>query len=174
MKRPEAGKGTIGRPLIARVLIEKGYFSTIQEVFDELVSYGRPAYVVREKISTKEAIQLINKAGGISVLAHPFHGFSTWKQLENDIYQMMSWGLQGIELYYDYDGHYTDGIEPARLYDSKMRELISANDLVVSAGSDFHGDRGSIGTQTIPEKDLCVLLERAGQDRIIAKTGLSC
>ncbi len=158
-KRPEARKGSVGRPILARILVEKRYFSSIREVFDKLINPGKPAYVPRRKILTKEAIQLILDVDGIPILAHPFHGFSSWDKLREDIEQMVSWGLAGIEYYYDYEGYYTDGTLPAKRHNNDILELIRELDLLSSGGSDFHGDRGRLGSVVMPKNEFCRLID---------------
>ncbi len=157
-QRPEARKGSVGRPIIARILVEKKYFSSVREVFDKLINPGKPAYVPRKKILTKEAIRLVIDADGIPILAHPFHGFSSWEKLRDDIDQMINWGLMGIEYYYDYEGYYVDGVAPSKKHNEELLELIQEHDLLKSAGSDFHGDRGRIGNVAMPKSDLCRLI----------------
>ncbi len=158
-KRPEAKKGSVGRPIIARILVEKKYFSSVREVFEKLVNPGKPAYVPRKKILTKEAIQLILDADGIPILAHPFHGFSSWHKLREDIEQMVSWGLKGIEYYYDYQSYYTDGEMPSKRHNTDLLELIRRQGLLSSGGSDFHGDRGTLGNVVMPKDEFCKLIK---------------
>ena len=70
--REEAhGSKSLGRPHIARVLVKKGLFSHTQAVFDALIASGRPAYCRQVKMQPKEAVDLLHRAGGIAVLAHP-------------------------------------------------------------------------------------------------------
>jgi predicted metal-dependent phosphoesterase TrpH len=158
-KRPEAGKGSVGRPIIARILVEKKYFFSIREVFDKLINPGRAAYVPRKKILTKEAIQLILDAKGVPILAHPFHGFSSWSKLKEDIERMVDWGLRGIEYYYDYEGYYIDGVSPSKKYNKDLLKLMKKFDLLSSGGSDFHGDRGRLGEIIMPKDEFCKLIK---------------
>ena len=71
VKREAAGAHSLGRPHIARVLVKKGYFPTVKDVFDTLIAAGKPAYLRQVKMSPFEAARIIHKAGGIAVLAHP-------------------------------------------------------------------------------------------------------
>lgn len=61
----------MGRPHIARLLLEKGYVSTVKEAFEKYIGYGGPAYVERHKLLPREVIALIKDCGGVPVLAHP-------------------------------------------------------------------------------------------------------
>lgn len=67
----EAAGGQAGRPHIATLLIKKGVVKTIEEAFDRYLGNGKPAYVDKLRIECRQAIELINAAGGIPVLAHP-------------------------------------------------------------------------------------------------------
>lgn len=62
---------TLGRPHIARAMIAKGYIKSFNEAFNKYIGDGKPAYVPKARLDFEEALELINKAGGISILAHP-------------------------------------------------------------------------------------------------------
>ena len=118
----------IGRSHVARVLVKKGYFSSIRECFDRLLKRGRPAYVPHFRVPAEELISLIKEAGGIPVLANP-------KALgdEQAIAALIAQGIQGIEAYYPtYDcqdtQHYLD--------------VAQKHGLLVSGGSDYRGFSG--------------------------------
>jgi len=158
INRPEAKKGTLGRPIIARVLVEKKYFPDVQAVFDKLLAPGTPGYVPREKIMPENAIKLIVQSGGVPVLAHPFQPFTSWKKLEQDIKKFVKLGLQGIEYYYSYNQNYPQLIEIVSKYQPLLKQLVQEYELVTTAGSDYHGDRGVLGT-ALPKEELCKLYE---------------
>jgi hypothetical protein len=123
--------GQIGRPHFAYTMVQKGYARNIQDAFDRYLGKGRPAYVEKFRFSPQEAMHFIKKAGGITVLAHPF----TLKQpqpedLDAVIGELKAKGLDGIEVYYP---EHSDG--QTKLY----RSLAKKYGLVISGGSDFHG-----------------------------------
>jgi len=92
-----------GRPHFARALIKKGYVNTVTEAFDKYLSEGRPAYVKRETISPKDAITLIHQAGGVAVLPHPLYvEVLDISKLQKYLDLLLKWGLDGIEVYYNY------------------------------------------------------------------------
>ncbi|NPV26014.1 MAG: PHP domain-containing protein [Firmicutes bacterium] len=130
-----AGAGTIGRPHIAIAMIEQGYVETIQEAFTNYIGYGAPAYVPRYKLSPSEAVEIIRRAKGIPVLAHP--GLIGSDELIPDLVKI---GLQGLEVFYpEHDPEQTEHyLRLARYYN-----------LAVTGGSDFHGNssdyRGELG-----------------------------
>ncbi len=134
-----SGEGAIGRMHIARAMLEKKYVSTIQEAFYRFLGKGKKAYVKKYKMTPSEAINIIKKANGISVLAHP-------QIMNNDslILEMIKDGLDGIEVYHS--DHTSDGIK-------KYLQIAKKNNLLVTGGSDCHGiGKGRIlmGTVQIP------------------------
>jgi predicted metal-dependent phosphoesterase TrpH len=123
--------GQIGRPHFARTLVEKGYARNIQDAFDRYLRKGGPAYVEKFRFSPEEAIYFIAKAGGITVLAHPFTlGQLQPNDLESLIVELKEKGLDGIEVYYP---EHSEGQK--KLY----RHLAQQYGLVSTGGSDFHG-----------------------------------
>lgn len=121
-----AGPGTIGRPHVARALVEKGYATDIADAFDRHISAGRPAYVPRKKIEPKEAIDVITRSGGVAVLAHPL----STKAVEETLAEFVPLGLRGLEVFY---GEYTPEQRQA------LRMVAERWDLIATGGSDYHG-----------------------------------
>ncbi len=121
-----AGSGAIGRPHIAQALLEKGYIASIKEAFTKYISRDGPAYVEREKMTPVEAVELILKANGLPVLAHPL----TVSDPESMVIELKAGGLVGIEAYYN--GYTADEI-------NKLVSLANRHNLITSGGSDYHG-----------------------------------
>ncbi|MDP2729348.1 MAG: PHP domain-containing protein [Dehalococcoidales bacterium] len=124
--REIAGSGSIARPHIAQALLEKGYISSIKEAFNKYIGWGGPAYVEREKLSPAESLELILRAKGLPVLAHPL----TINDPEAMIRELKERGLVGLEAYYD---NYTP---------EEINRLVSLADnyaLIATGGSDYHG-----------------------------------
>jgi hypothetical protein len=120
-----AGQSTsLGRPHIAKALVQKGYFSKESEVFTTLLYKNGPAYVPHYKLAPAEAIQLIGQAGGIAVLAHP-------GLIGNDsvILDLIQAGIRGIEVYHPKH----DAIQI-----QKYLAIANQYKLAVTGGSDFH------------------------------------
>jgi predicted metal-dependent phosphoesterase TrpH len=92
-----AGDSTVGRPHIARAMLENGCIDSWNEAFEKYIGQGGPAYVERHKITPAEAVSLVLAAGGLPVLAHPF----TVEQPEELISELKTKGLAGIEVYYN-------------------------------------------------------------------------
>ena len=118
----------IGRPHIAKVLVEKGYFSNISEVFTTVLAKNGAAYIPHYKLTPAEAISLIHRLGGLAVLAHP--GLVGDDNLVQD---MIGLGIDGLE-----------AIHPA--HSSKRICTYSAMaercGLLITGGSDFHSIPG--------------------------------
>jgi 3',5'-nucleoside bisphosphate phosphatase len=121
-----AGIGSVGRPHVAQAMLEKGYISGFREAFNKYISRGCPAYVERDKITPIEATQLILRARGIPVMAHPF----TFDNPEKLINQCKAAGLMGLEVYY---GSYS----PDQV--RQLLQLANKYNLLPTGGSDFHG-----------------------------------
>jgi predicted metal-dependent phosphoesterase TrpH len=121
-----AGGGSIGRPHIARAMMEKGYITRFEEAFDKYIGHGGPAYVERYKMTPAEAVELIKRAGGLPVLAHPF----TVNQPEKVVAELKPRGLVGLEAYYK---------DAAREDIRAMSDLAEQYGLIATGGSDFHG-----------------------------------
>jgi predicted metal-dependent phosphoesterase TrpH len=123
--------GQIGRPHFAYTMIQKGHAQNIQDAFDRYLRKGGPAYVEKFKFSPQEAMSVIHKAGGITVLAHPFTTNQLQLQdLEPVIVDLKEKGLDGIETYYP--EHSAGQIKC-------YRQLAQKYALAVTGGSDFHG-----------------------------------
>ncbi len=149
-----AGSGSVGRPDIAQALLEKGYIASIKEAFTKYIGWGGPAYVEREKMSPTEAVELILRAKGLPVLAHPL----TINDPETLIIELKPSGLAGLEAYYkDYTAE-------------EINRLVSLADrygLIATGGSDYHGlddsDEIMIGGTEVPlasAEQLIVLAEQ--------------
>ncbi|HEU5408161.1 MAG TPA: PHP domain-containing protein, partial [Nitrospira sp.] len=98
--RALAGTGSIGRPHIARVLMDKHVVASAKEAFDRFLAEGKPAYVPRELPNPAEAIRWIKAARGLAVLAHPTWVKVTEQPLVDLVRQLKADGLDGVEVYY--------------------------------------------------------------------------
>lgn len=117
---------SIGRPHIAQVLLTRGFIQSIREGFERYIGMGAPAYVPRHKLSTEAGIELIRKAQGVAVLAHP--GIN---RLEEGISALVDIGLQGIEVW-----HSSHKLEDIKRYSTIAKQY----HLITTGGSDFHGE----------------------------------
>ncbi|QBD80138.1 PHP domain-containing protein [Ktedonosporobacter rubrisoli] len=125
----EIAQGAVGRPHVAKALLEAGYVQTIGEAFDKYIGTGRPAYVPRYKLSPVDAVHLIASANGLPVMAHPVE-LPGLEELRNWLPELCEAGLVGLETYY---GPYTSEQEQALL------ALANEYKLIPTGGTDFHG-----------------------------------
>ncbi len=123
--REVAGKGSLGRPHVAKALLNKGYVSSISEAFRRYLANYAPAYVPRQHVTPAQAVSIIRKAQGVAVLAHP--GFI---KDERRITELLGLGIQGIECWHS---------EQDGAISRKYVKLARHHGLVVTGGSDFHG-----------------------------------
>jgi|JI10StandDraft_1071094.scaffolds.fasta_scaffold505609_2 predicted metal-dependent phosphoesterase TrpH len=120
--------GNVGRPHVARALLNAGHVKTIDEAFTRFLGDGRPAYVANDGPSVEEGIALIHAAGGVTALAHP--GI---EGADADLPGLTSAGLDGLEC-----AHPSHSGEATRRY----RALAGSLGLVATGGSDFHRAEG--------------------------------
>lgn len=142
----KAGKAAIGRPHLAEALVEGGFVSNYNEAFRKYLGLHGPVYVPKAKITPAAAIELLHKAGGIAVMAHP--GLTNEDHM---IEEMTAAGLDGIEIF-----HPTHKAADRKRY----RRLAEKLGLVCTGGSDSHnrkGRYGDIGDQKVPGEYLDVM-----------------
>lgn len=118
-----AGDAAIGRPHVARALVESGQVATIQEAFDKYLASDKPAYVEYESATPHQAIQMIRAVRAVPVLAHP-------REVTRIIPELVQAGLMGLECYY---AEYNDATR------QELVELAKQYGLIQTGGSDFHG-----------------------------------
>jgi predicted metal-dependent phosphoesterase TrpH len=144
-----AGTGSLGRPHVARAILEAGHVATIGEAFERFIGRNGPAYFERLELSPADAVRAIRASGGVPVLAHPltFDAYGTVLKTvhpERLVPQLLDAGLRGIEAHYY---RYPTGAIVA------LRQLAQQHGLIVTGGSDFHGsvkpDQG-LGSVYVP------------------------
>ena len=136
----KANGAAIARPHIAAVMVDKEYVKDMREAFNLYLGEGRPAYHPKANFPVGSAIEMINNAGGVAVLAHPAD-FVTQK----DLYKMIQSGLDGIEV-----NHPMHSATQKKYYHSIAGQYW----LLETGGSDFHGsrvyDEDNFGKFTVP------------------------
>lgn len=136
----QAGIGSVGRPHIANALLEGGWIESYHQAFEKYIGVGGPAFEKKYEVTPEEAVELVNKAGGLTFLAHPGK-YTT----EFELSQLLKTGLDGIEV-----------VHPS--HDETRREyyrgVVNQYFLLECGGSDFHGGRKNddyaFGTYCIP------------------------
>jgi len=121
-----AGGMPVGRPHIAEALIEKGYAKTINEAFQKWIGDGKPCFDPGFPITTDETIELIHQVGGKAFIAHPH-----LIRKSSHIPKLLEKPFDGIEAYY---GTFSADQE------KKWLKLAEDKKLLISGGSDFHGE----------------------------------
>jgi len=120
-----AGDAAIGRPHIARALIEGGWARDSRDAFDRYLGSGRPAFVAKYRLSVADAIALVHAGGGLAVLAHP--GPDGRREI---VERFVALGLDGLEV--RHPGHTAEDT-------NRLGALTAFLSLVPSGGSDWHG-----------------------------------
>ncbi len=128
-----AAGGSVGRPHIARALVEIGACSDADDAFVKYLRRGRPAYEPYDTLSAADAIALVHDAGGVAVLAHPplSGGVDRPGGIEAFVERLLPDGLDGLEIWHP--GHRPNQIR-------RLRRLAREHHLIETGGSDFHGE----------------------------------
>ena len=141
----------VGRPHVARALVESGWAMDLRDAFDRYLGDGGPAYVEKRKMVVADAIELIHQAGGLAILAHPAMDFTL-----GQVRQMKEWGLDGLEVL-----HPSHSVEARGLLAQWCEEL----ELLPSGGSDSHSVSDPVrGLGSVPVPAAWLV----GQDMAIA------
>jgi predicted metal-dependent phosphoesterase TrpH len=131
---------SVGRPLIADVMIASGYVATRREAFDVWLGGGRPAFVPRDGARPEDVIAVAHAAGGVISLAHP----GRTALADERIRELVAAGLDAIEVYHsDHDAAQA----------TQYAALADALGILRTGGSDFHGDPAqptTIGGSSLP------------------------
>lgn len=153
-----AGAGSVGRPHVARVLLEAGYVQSVSEAFERYLKPGAPAFLEKMQFMSAEAIELVRSSGGVAVLAHPTTLRLSPEGLEACLQQLLGEGLKGIEAYWS---------KHNKAETLCFEDLAIRHGLIVTGGSDYHGSSKpgiELGAQLNGRVDEAYLLQvlRAG------------
>jgi predicted metal-dependent phosphoesterase TrpH len=145
-----AAGGAMGRPHVARALVEAGYVSSVSEAFDKYLGTGKAAYVDKERFEISEAVSLIHDAGGVTSVAHP----TLYPKHEQLIPHLLDQGIDAIEIMHpDVDA----------LNRERYANLARFRGKFTTGGSDDHGavkKKQTLGTIKVPETMIGPILER--------------
>jgi len=148
-----AGRGSVGRPHLARALVDAGYVPTLTEAFDRYIGNRGPAYVPRTPFRPEDAIALLHAAGGLAGLAHP----GKLGDARRIIRRLREAGLDALEVYH------SDHTPPVA---ARMARYAGEYGLLATGGSDSHGPHGPrpvpIGAVDVPDDVGRALLVRLG------------
>jgi predicted metal-dependent phosphoesterase TrpH len=139
--RDIAGGDNVGRPHVARAMVEAGVVPDIKSAFTaEFIADGGRCYVQRVKVGPAEAIRRIHDAGGVAVAAHP----ARTRLTDDEVGALVQVGLDGLEAYYP---------SHRRADTIRFEQLAERHGLLLTGGSDDHGDVNEgrlLGTIRLP------------------------
>jgi hypothetical protein len=137
--REICGGGSVGRPHVARCLVEIGAVASIDEAFERYLSPGCPGWVEKERIELDEAIALVREAGGFTSIAHP----TLYPDAEPLVREMIPHGVDAIEVLHP-DVPSGEAV--------RFRRIASELGVFTTGGSDDHGFEGrrTIGSVAVP------------------------
>ncbi len=148
-------EGSPGRPHVARVMIKRGYVKSIPEAFDKYLHAGGPASVPRRRLTPVQAVEIIRRAHGVPVFAHP--GLA---DKDTMIPELVAAGLMGIECYYS---------EHSAAQTAAYVKICRERGLLATGGSDYHGPRtgrvNPLGSPAVPMAVYEALQVKAEQAR---------
>ena len=124
-----APNGFIGRAHFARLLMDKGYTSSVKEGFDLYLENGKYAYCGKQSMTDEEAVRLIKSCGGLAFVAHLHLTKLGDGELLEFLARLKAAGLDGVEGYYT---EYTPEMQ------EKYQAMASRLGLMLSGGTDFH------------------------------------
>jgi 3',5'-nucleoside bisphosphate phosphatase len=153
--RPErveelAGGGALGRPHVARALVEAGHVKSVSEAFDTLIGAGKPAYVEKQRFNIAEAVSLIRSSGGVTSVAHP----SLYPDHARLVARVLDSGVDAVEVM-----HPDVPAMDREMYTNMAR----FRGKFVTGGSDDHGKvktTETLGTVKVPETLIEPILQR--------------
>lgn len=143
---------SIGRPHIAKAMVKAGYVESEDEAFQKYLGNYSPYYIPSALTSTEDALKMVKKLKGLSVIAHPASAFIN---KEDTIKKFIEAGLQGIEVYYPYHDYYKWNY---------YLNLVRRFNLIATGGSDYHGYKqgrsDSLGKVKIPDAEFNRFISR--------------
>ena len=145
-----AAGGAMGRPHVARALVEAGYVASVSEAFDKLLGTGKPGYVEKERFRIAEAVSLIRAAGGLTSVAHP----TLYPNHEQLVPKLFDLGLDAVEVIHP---------DVTRWDRERYTHMAKFRGKFTTGGSDDHGSvktSETLGTVKVPETMIGPILER--------------
>lgn len=147
--RLAGAEANVGRPHLARVLVQHGHVRTFAEAFDRFIGDGGPAFLPVQLLTPVQAIEMIHRAGGVAVWAHP-----PLDLFRTQLQTLVEHGLDGVEAF-------RPRTTPSEA-DALVAGAASAS-LLVTGGSDWHGDwNGPIGDFAVSSDDIGAFLALRG------------
>lgn len=145
-----AAGGAVGRPHVARALVEAGYVASVADAFDKLLRPGKPGFVDKDRFAIDEAVALMRSTGGVTSIAHP----TLYPDHARIVPQLLDAGIDGIEVLHP------DVDEASR---EAYASIARSRGKFLTGGSDDHGTvkaKETLGTIKVPEDWIVPILER--------------
>ena len=149
----EAGKGSLGRPHIARLMHRRGHVASVPEAFTRWIADGAPCNVPKKVLPLAEVVRLVAGAGGVTVWAHP--GWNVKRPGLLD--RLVAAGVAGVEAWHP---------NHAERVSAEIVTAARARNLVVTGGSDYHFAeimQADIGEITVPHETVAALRAAAAR-----------
>jgi predicted metal-dependent phosphoesterase TrpH len=154
--------GTVGRPHIARALVDGGYVASVAEAFTPawIGTHGR-YWVPKLELDVVDAVRLVADAGGVTVFAHPAASARGRTVDDDAVVAMADAGLAGIEV------DHVDHTDDARRH---LNGLAADLGLLTTGSSDFHGGNKAVrlGAHLTSDASFKALVERATGAEVLA------
>jgi predicted metal-dependent phosphoesterase TrpH len=145
-----AAGGSVGRPHVARALVEAGHAASVADAFDRYLGTGKPAFVEKARFLVEDAVATVHDAGGLTSIAHP----TLYPDHPSVVSQLLDLGVDAIEVFHP------DVPDEDR---ERYRNLARFRGKFVTGGSDDHGTVKAVqtlGTIRVPESLIGPILER--------------
>ena len=140
-------RGNLGRPHLARVLVNRGVVPDLSEAFNSLLKRGAPCYAPIEKDDFREVVGIVHRAGGVASLAHPcLMRIDDW---DGFLDGLLAAGVDGLETFYPYD----PSSRSLTLEPRVLQTMAEKRGFLMTGGSDDHGPdstKESIGAIRLP------------------------
>jgi predicted metal-dependent phosphoesterase TrpH len=145
-----AAGGALGRPHVARALVEAGHAASVDDAFNRFLGTGKPGYVEKARFSIEDALALIHGAHGLLSIAHPSH----YPNADRIVVELLDAGIDAVEILHP------DVPDDDR---ERFRNLARFRGRFITGGSDDHGATKAvetIGTIRVPEAFITPILDR--------------
>jgi 3',5'-nucleoside bisphosphate phosphatase len=157
-----AGNASVGRPHIARTLVEAGVVSSVDEAFATLLRTGSPYHEPKQDVDALTGVRLVTEAGGVAVFAHPLARRRGRVVGDDAVVALAEAGLVGLEV--DHPDHAPEDRE-------HLRRLAAELGLFVTGSSDYHGTNKRVrvggGGHTSPAAYEAMLARATGSAPVV-------
>jgi predicted metal-dependent phosphoesterase TrpH len=140
------GAVSLGRPHLARVLLERGIVGSVQEAFDRYLADEGTGFVALRRLTSAQIVALIAESGGISSVAHPLR-----LRAPHHLDELRKLGADAVEIV-----HPTADDDARRDLEAYARR----HGMLVTGGTDFHAPAAAPIGILFPDEDVARLRER--------------